>query len=148
MKMLSRYLKEMSATDWFELLNNRVFFWPTRDRLNRHLKARLNHERDQCVLTFDTAALVERYRASMQFSALNSGCTRPPQPRGAGTFLPLAEYPFEDLRSRRGPSKSIAEVTVLRRVNDLENVVIRVETYREAGSQTLVWQRQNQETTG
>ena len=146
MKMLARCLGDMTGTEWFELLNNRVFFWPSRDRLNRHLKARLGLERDQSVLTFDTAALVDRYRESMQFSALNSGCTRPPQPRGADTFKPIADYPFDDLRRRRGPSKSIAEVTVLRRVDGIEDVIIRVETYRKTGSRTLVWQRQEQET--
>jgi hypothetical protein len=130
MKLLSRCLKNTSTSEWFELLNKRVFFWPTRDRLDRHLKARLSHERDQCVLTFDTAALVERYRATMHFSALNSGCTRPPQPRGADTFKALADYPFDDLRHRRGPSKSIAEVTVLWRVDGIEDVVTRVETFR------------------
>jgi hypothetical protein len=138
----------MPATAWFQLLNNRVFFWPNRDRLNRHLRARLSLERDQSVLTFQTAALLERYRESMEFSPLNSGCTRPPQPRGADTFKPLADYPFDDLRRRRGPSKAIAEVTVLGRVDGIDDVVTRVETYRQNGSAVLVWERQGPGTAG
>ncbi len=98
MTVLARCLSGMTAAEWFEMLNARVFLWPTRDRLNRHLNARLNRDRDQCVITFDTAALVGRYRADLRVSAINSGCTRPPQPRGLGTFSPLADYPFGDIR--------------------------------------------------
>ncbi|MHC5540145.1 DUF7002 family protein [Singulisphaera rosea] len=86
LKLLNRCLGTMPASDWFELLNGRVFFWPSGDRLNRHLKARLGMGRDQAVLTFDTAALLARYGDALQLSLLNSGCTRPPQPRGVETL--------------------------------------------------------------
>src|SRR5689334_10119972 len=98
----------MAASDWFGLLNGRVFFWPNGDRLRRHLRARLGGGRDQAVLTFDSAPLLARYGGDLRLSALNSGCTRPPQPRGEGTFRTLADYPFDELRRRRGPTKSIA----------------------------------------
>ena len=145
LKLLARCLGDMASSDWFRLLNGLVFFWPNGDRLKRHLGARLGGGRDQAVLTFDSAALLARYGDDLRLSPLNSGCTRPPQPRGGETFRTLADYPFDDIRSRRGPTKSIAEVTVLRRVDSVESLASRIQIYGVNGTRTTVWAREARE---
>lgn len=141
LKLLARCLGGMPASDWFGLLNARVFFWPYRDRLRRHLAARLGGGGDQAVLTFDSSALLARYGDAVRLSALNSGCTRPPRPRGDGTFLTMADYPFDELRRRRGPTKAVAEVTVLRRVDSVADLLSRIEVYGADGASSVVWAR-------
>ena len=86
LKLLARCLGEMPGSDWFRLLNERVFFWPNCDRIKRHLAARLGGGGDQAVVTFDSSALLSLHRDDVRLSSLNSGCTRPPQPRGEESF--------------------------------------------------------------
>lgn len=83
--------------DYVEHLNQRVFMWPTLDRLWRHYK---RYEREgPCIFRFLTATLLEVNR-NAEFSRLNSGATRanyhlggvPPE-RGPETFLPAGQYP-------------------------------------------------------
>ena len=148
LKLLARCLGGMSSSDWFRLLNGRVFFWPNGDRLKRHLKARLGGGRDQAVLEFDSAAILDRCGDDVRLSSLNSGCTRPPRPRGEGTFVRLADYPFDELRARRGPTKSIAEVTVLRRVDSVESLASRIQIHGVNGTRTTVWAREAREMMG
>jgi hypothetical protein len=68
---------------WYQILNSRVFFWLTRDRLVRLLNAGAYKDKEHDVLELDTASLVEAYREQITLSHMNSGCTKPmPHPRG------------------------------------------------------------------
>ena len=49
---LERCLCGMTSSEWYALLNARVFFWLDIERLNRMLKA--NHRRPQVVMILDT----------------------------------------------------------------------------------------------
>jgi hypothetical protein len=147
LKLLARCLGGMADSEWFGLLNGRVFFWPNGDRLKRHLKSRLGGGRDQAVLAFDSVSLLARYGDALRLSPLNSGCTRPPQPRGEGTFMSLADYPFDEIRRRRGPTKAIAEVTVLRRVDSVADLLIGIEVHGVNGARTIVWAGKAREMT-
>ena len=61
-------------SDWYALLNGFVFFWADRDRMLRHLSA--CHGRPQALLTFDAAALFDRFAADAFVSPINSGNAR------------------------------------------------------------------------
>lgn len=93
--------------DYVEYLNQRVFTWPTVNRLERHYN-RYESE-NPCIFRFSTGVLLELNQHA-EFSRLNSGATRAnpylgglaPE-RGPETFLPARHYP-------RFPS-TVAEVT-------------------------------------
>lgn len=121
-------LTDMSPRQWYEHLNRKVFFWPTRKRLERLLNARAYRDRSHTVLTLDTAHLVEAYAQSTYLSPINSGSTLfLPRPRGNDTLVPLGNYEFESRRRVRGVSGAIAEVAVDYMISDVLSIVTRVE---------------------
>lgn len=104
-----------AVEEWLVLLNRKVFFWSSEDRLIR-LRA---HD----VLLVDTRPLVERYAAMITLTQINSGATgRARAKRGRRTFVPLALYPDDP-----GARRRIAEVAVEYAVPDVASYVLRVE---------------------
>lgn len=93
--------------DYVEHLNQRVFMWPTVNRLERHYN-RYESEHP-CIFRFSTATLLE-VNPNAEFSRLNSGATRAnshlggvPPDRGPRTFLSAEQY--------QGTPGTVAEVT-------------------------------------
>src|SRR5579863_3070524 len=112
-KALLKCLEDMTPRQWYEMLNRRVFFWVTPERVETLLHARAYRESEQTVITIDTAHLLERYAAVARLSPINSGSTiYRPQPRGTNTFRPLREYPFAERRRIRGTAHAVAELTL------------------------------------
>ncbi len=64
----------LEPADWYELLNGFVFLWPDRERMERHRQACGN--RPQLTLTFDAAALLDRFGMEAFVSPINSGNAR------------------------------------------------------------------------
>lgn len=86
----------LTPQDWFQLLNDKAFFWLSRERLRGLLRARAYRDQPQTVLTVRTDTLVAAHRDRILLSPINSGSTiYKPQPRGEDTFLPIADYPFD-----------------------------------------------------
>jgi len=117
---------ELVPRDWYRILNEKVFFWLTRDRLERLLNAKAYRDRRQTIIVLDTRALLERHSDKVILSPMNSGCTKPfPHPRGKKTFLPLREYPFSERLSRG--LEPVVELAVDHRVEDISELAVRVE---------------------
>lgn len=117
----------LTPTDWYRLLNGKVFFWLTRSRLQRLLDARPYRGRAHEVLELDASAVVSAYRDAITFSAINSGATRPfPARRGPETFLPIAAYPYDAWRAKRPPGERIVEFAVGHAMPDAARFVRRV----------------------
>jgi hypothetical protein len=109
---LKKCLIDLSPQEWCESLNRRIFFWPTRGRLEKHLAARLGQGRKRVVFSVDTRAFVDRFGDLMELSPINSGNTmRNAARRGSKTFLPLNEYPFHERRMKVGLANAVAEIT-------------------------------------
>ena len=120
---LAPVLIDMTPAEWYALLNTRVFFWVNEGRLERLLKA--YRHRENLVLVLDTAAVLARHAAQVTLSPINSGYSlRYAQPRGRGTFLPLADYPFKDWVKKRGLADAVAECAVLGGVTDVQAALI------------------------
>jgi hypothetical protein len=93
--------------DYYELLNSRVFFWPTLERLRRHYK---RYEAEgPTILRLRTQDLLDLNH--VQLSRLNSGATRANSylggiapPRGRDTFQTPTDYEHR--------ISSIAEITI------------------------------------
>jgi hypothetical protein len=122
-------LDGLQPRDWYRLLNQRVFFWPSNERLLRLLGARAYRNRKHDILEVDAIALVRDYRGTITLSPINSGSTLfHPRLRGKGTFSRIADYPY----SQRPPGNRVAEIAVDHSVPNVSNYVTRVIEMRGA----------------
>ncbi|MBY0298615.1 MAG: hypothetical protein K2X71_21680 [Methylobacterium sp.] len=115
----------LTPAGWYEILNEKVFFWPSRTRLRRLLTARAYRATPHTVLTLRTASLVAAHRDRILLSPINSGATimRPPR-RGHATFRTVADFPIEERRRRA--ADAVAEVVVRGGVPDVADHVLAV----------------------
>jgi hypothetical protein len=128
---LANCLTGMTISEWLSLLNRKVFFWPTEERVQELLGAREYRARDHLVLVIRTASLVAIHGPEITLAPINTGAVLyDPPTRGPETLLPIADYPFEEWRRRRGPRKAIAEVAVDYAVPDVVNHIARIERRR------------------
>lgn len=125
---LRKCLRGMTPQQWYEMLNDRTFFWVTAERVQTLLNARAYRDRKHTVITVETAPLVAKYADRMFLSPINSGSTiYNPQERGSETFRPFSRYPFEERRKLRGLRNAVAEAAVIYAVPDLRDFTLRVE---------------------
>jgi hypothetical protein len=141
---LRKCLKGMTPSEWYRLLNAKVFFWLTPERVTRLLSARAYRGREHTVLTIDTAKLLEMHQAGVTLSPINSGSTvYNPQPRDSTTFQALADYPFDTWRKKRGTAtKAIVELAVHHAVPAIREMVIRVERRQESRILEVIYEHQ------
>jgi hypothetical protein len=110
----------MTPREWYESLNHKVFFWTSHRRLQRLLTARAGRHTAQLVLTVDTRSLVAAHRERVLLSGMNSGSTiRRPLPRGPRTFLPIADFPYDERRKTRSAADALVELVVVGAVPDI-----------------------------
>jgi hypothetical protein len=84
---LRRALRDgLTPEDWYRLLNARVFFWLTEDRLHRLLNAGTYSGKSHDVLMVETRPLVGRYSRKITLSPMNSGNTRPSIPTSGASL--------------------------------------------------------------
>lgn len=125
---LKSCLTDMSPQQWYEILNKRVFFWLTSERLLRLLRARAYRKKKHCVLTIDTQKLIDLYGDKVALSPINSGSTiYKPLPRGSSTFQPPSNYPFYERRKTRTVQAAIAELTVEYSIPQIMQIVVRAD---------------------
>lgn len=140
-KALTRCLRDgLTPIEWYRLLNEKVFFWLTRERL-RTLLGAYEHA-PQIVLTLETATLVKAQANNILLCPINSGSTiMNPTPRGADTFLPIEDFPYEIWRKTRGNKrKAVVELVVAGGVPDIAAHVLAVHRVT-GGAVTELWRR-------
>jgi hypothetical protein len=127
-KGLLRCLQDgLTPEDWYRLLNSKVFFWLTRQRLSRLLKAGEYRSHEHDVLVLDTAAIVKTHRDNIWLCSINSGCTKPfPHPRGNSTFRRIADYPYSDWRKKRPKGERVVEFAVDNGIPNIAQYVTKV----------------------
>lgn len=115
----------ITPTQWYKLLNNRVFLWAEETRLFGLLNARYYRALEHDVLTIDTASLMSVYEQTTWLCPMNSGNTFPiPHFRGKSTFQRIAGYPTK-VRSQ-APAKEVVEVVVDYSIPDIAKHVVEV----------------------
>jgi hypothetical protein len=88
---LSRCLRGMTPPDWYEWLNQHVFFWLARERAERQMRACA--PRPQFLLSIDTSGLLGAYGDAAYLTPINTGnARRNPTPRNRSTFVPYADW--------------------------------------------------------
>lgn len=96
-----------TAADFIELLNGRVFFWPTINRLTRHFE-RYSAE-SPVIIRVESQALLD-LNAHVEFACLNTGATRC-HPKYGGNAPTRGDGTFQSAKDIRYPLSAIAEVT-------------------------------------
>ncbi len=129
---LMRCLQDgLTPTDWYRLLNERVFLWLSQNRLLRLLNARPYRAEAHDVLELDATRLIAAYRERITLSPINSGATKPfATKRGRDTFLPINDYPYGDWRRKRKPGERAVELAVADGIPDVVRFVRRVVAMR------------------
>jgi hypothetical protein len=118
----------VTPAEWYRILNRRVFFWLSSDRLDGLLSARAYREKQHCVLTLETSGLVRAHAERITLSPINSGSTIfKPQPRGLSTFQSISDYPFEEWCSRRARANAVVELAIDYAVPNVKDFVLRVD---------------------
>ncbi len=118
-------LDNLTPQLWYEALNQKTFFWLSRERLWRLLEAKAYREQPQTVLTIDTATLVATHRDRVLLSPINSGSTiMNPRPRGNDTFVSIKHYPYSERRRTRSAANALVELIVVGGVPDVRHHVI------------------------
>ena len=117
----------LAPQDWFRSLNERIFFWASKEGLDRLLGARLNRNRAREVLVVDTLSLVRAHADRVELCPINSGATlRKAARRGLKTFSPLSKYTFDEWSRLRGRRDQILEVVVKDQIKDIVDHTIEV----------------------
>jgi hypothetical protein len=130
MKFIAEKIEpDSSLAEYLTAINSRVFFWATPERLDRLRQAKEYRAEDQVVLHVDTRALVDRHGARIELCRLNSGAvTQKNHPRrGHRSWLPIADYPYDDYRRLYGRDGALVEVTVLDAVPDILDLTDKIE---------------------
>lgn len=120
-------LDGLTPLDWHQRLNERVFFWTNRRRLETLLNARAYRDQAHHVLEVDTRKLVDAYYDAIELTPMNSGCTRPwKHPRGTNTFRSIDDYPYQERRRGRSRDDIVVELTVIGGVPDIKDFTLGV----------------------
>jgi uncharacterized protein DUF7002 len=112
------------------MLNTRVFFWLTAERLKTLMCAREYRAQTHLVLTLDTLRLSTRHRDNITLAPMNTGNTQPfAHRRGLRTFRRMVDYPFAQ-RLRLGPYYTVVELAVDHGVPNVMDYVIEAALMR------------------
>ncbi|GAA3693172.1 hypothetical protein GCM10022268_00150 [Sphingomonas cynarae] len=123
--------ERLKPSDWYSLLNSKVFFWLSRERLLKLTGAKTYRDAEHDVLEIDTQSLLDAYRERIWLCPINSGCTKPfPHPRDERAFLRVTDYPYAYWRERRRATERAVELAVDYAVSDIANHVTRVVVMR------------------
>lgn len=118
----------ITASEWYQFLNKKVFFWATKERLDTLLGSRSYRNKEHDVLVVDTKSFLTAHQERVELCHMNSGNTFPiPHARDYGVFKPLNEY--ARVLAGRIKKKAVAEIVVDYSVPDIakhtESVIVR-----------------------
>jgi hypothetical protein len=142
-QFLAKSLEDMTASEWYELLNRKTFFWVSKERLQRLLGARAYRNRAHDVVAVETRRLVERDLDRITLAAINTGATLYPSApqRGRNTFQRIQDYDLDAVVRRRGRKDAIVELAVDYAVRDIEEVAFLVERWFRNQVCEVLWER-------
>lgn len=132
-RLLQALTDGTTPQQWYELINEKVFFWVEEERLHRLLGARDYRNLEHDVLTLNSAELIQAYADKIWLCHMNSGNTWPiPHRRGTEVFRRIADYP---VKASGRPTKAVVELVVDYAVPNIADYVLEVR--RMKGSEVL-----------
>jgi len=136
---LRRCLPEyLNPSDWYKILNQKVFFWLSKDRLNRLLAAEAYQTKIHDVIEVDTRRLIEAYHNQIWLCPINSGYTKyVPAPRDEHTFKRIKDYPYQSWRQNRKAGDRVVELAIDYSVPDISDFVLQVSEVGAVGTRII-----------
>jgi hypothetical protein len=135
-------LDGLTPSEWYRMLNARVFFWLTEERLRRLLNAGPYASSSHDVLFVETRELIAKYRDEITLAPINTGNTKPyAQPRGRGTFSSIDDYPYQFWFAKRRGIDPVVELAVTGGISDIERFTLHVKEMRGADVIRTLWTR-------
>jgi hypothetical protein len=129
--------KGVTTEQWYRLINSKVFFWVSPERLGRLLRSYGAFEHD--VLQVNTASLLDAHFARTSLCHMNSGNTLPiPHHRDETIFKRIPDYPVNSVGT---PLKEVVELVVEYSVPDIANHVVNVTRVKGDIQLGVVWSR-------
>ena len=126
----------ITTEQWYRLINSKVFFWVSTERLSRLLNSYDAYEHD--VLRVDTASLLGAHAARTFLCHMNSGNTLPiPHFRDPSIFKRIEDYP---VNSAGTPTKEVVELVVDYAVPDIARHVVEVSSVQGNQHLGVIWQ--------
>ena len=133
-------LDGITPKQFYELLNQRTFFWVRKERLARLLHARAYRNKSHDVLIVDTEKLVKKYEDKITLCKINSGVTPYKKGRrGRHSFERIKKYPFNEYKKTRGKD-AIVELAVDYGIPDIKKYVLQVDVWSK-GKITNIWKK-------
>lgn len=116
--------RKVSPGEWYRLLNSKVFFWTSAERLLKLLNALNYRGKRHDILIVDAARLVKAHQDSIELCHINSGNTFPYlHKKTLGIFKTISDYPV----TRSGnPKPPVVELLVEYAVPDIRRYVLDV----------------------
>ena len=130
---LEAALADLTPAEWYALLNDRVFFFLQKTRLNELLSARLYRDDAHTVITVDTRSLIGAHEDDIELTTVNTGFMQRfnAEQRGRDSLQSIAEF-AHPVRARASTKVTdVAELAVRHRVRDITTHVKRVERVRD-----------------
>jgi hypothetical protein len=130
---LAAALDDLSPSQWYATLNERVFFFLQTSRLEELLSARSYRDDAHTVITVDTRSLVTAHEEDIELTRVNTGFAQrfSAEPRGHGSFQSIDEFTHPTRSHASTKVLDVAELTVFRGVRDISAHVKRVERVRD-----------------
>ena len=138
--------KDMSPACWYEILNSMVFFFPSRDGLEKMLN--VYGELRNTVLVVNTKSLLKTNEGNIYLSPINSGFTdsrftknkncKNIAYRDKNTFVRLGAEP-ETVRGRK--RNSVVEIAAKYAIRDIIEHVERVEEIGGGKASATTWSK-------
>lgn len=129
---LSICLTGISIQEWYELINSKIFFWVSRDRLFNFLNAVNYRERSHTVITLSTQDLLRAYLDDITLTDINTGFAYHGGTRGRHTFKTIDEFPS---------SRKVWELAVEYAVRNVIGFTIAVKERKRDRLLKVIWKR-------
>ncbi|PXA68044.1 DUF7002 family protein [Cryobacterium arcticum] len=124
---------DLTPSEWYAMLNDRVFFFLQKTRLNELLAARSYRDDAHTVITVDTRSLVAAHEDDIELTTVNTGFAQrfSAEPRGRDSFQSIEEFSHPTRAHASTKVVDVAELAVYRGVRDITKHVKRVERMRD-----------------
>nr|WP_199873168.1 hypothetical protein [Ideonella sp. A 288] len=123
-RLATGLINGVTPKQWYETINNKVFFWVQEERLLGLLNARPYRALEHDVLVIDTASFVAAHEREIWLCHMNSGNTFPvPHKRDLSAFQRIEQYPT---KANGSPAKEVVELVVDYQVRDIAQHVIEI----------------------
>lgn len=124
----------ISAEEWYERQNARVFFYPSKTEAVELASSYAKNGCPQDILVFRAESLVETHRPDIRLCAFNSGTSNREKPVPEDCFgkwhdhlfRTVSEYPYAHWKRKYSRSRAIREITILHGIPEPRRQVIEI----------------------